>query len=130
MARSSAVSSAAVSPPGARISIRGRCWTSPHRRCWLDRGLAASAVCGTAAPGAADAPGCPLCLAIRYTNQNDLLPANLQGVPTYAYPLYEIAAEALLLLGLWLFRKRLETRPGLSFLVAAVGYALIRFVLT
>jgi prolipoprotein diacylglyceryl transferase len=31
-----------------------------------------------------DATGCPFCLAIRYTNQNDLLPANLRGVPTYA----------------------------------------------
>src|SRR5207302_3324755 len=40
-----------------------------------------------------DATGCPFCLAIRYTNQNDLLPANLRGVSTYAYPLYEIAAD-------------------------------------
>jgi len=37
-----------------------------------------------------DATGCPFCLAIRYTNQNDLLPANLKGVPTYAYPPYDI----------------------------------------
>jgi len=64
-----------------------------------------------------DATGCPFCLAIRYTNQNDLLPANLRGVPTYAYPLYEIAAEALLLATLWLFRDRLRQRPGLTFLV-------------
>jgi len=78
----------------------------------------------------ADATGCPLCLAIRYTNQNDLLPANLQGVPTYAYPLYEIAAEAVLLAILWLFRKRLSQRPGLTFLVGAIGYAIIRFGLT
>jgi len=41
----------------------------------------------------ANATGCPVCLAIRYTNQNDLLPADLKGVPTYAYPVYEIAAE-------------------------------------
>jgi phosphatidylglycerol:prolipoprotein diacylglycerol transferase len=78
----------------------------------------------------ADATGCPLCLAIRYTNQNDLLPANLQGVPTYAYPLYEIAAEAVVLAILWLFRKRLSQRPGLTFLVGAIGYAIIRFGLT
>jgi phosphatidylglycerol:prolipoprotein diacylglycerol transferase len=78
----------------------------------------------------ADATGCPFCLAIRYTNQNDLLPANLQGVPTYAYPFYEIAAEALLLVALWLFRDRLRQRPGLTFLVGAIGYAIIRFALT
>jgi phosphatidylglycerol---prolipoprotein diacylglyceryl transferase len=34
----------------------------------------------------ADATGAPLGLAIRYTNANDLLPADLHGVPTYAYP--------------------------------------------
>jgi phosphatidylglycerol:prolipoprotein diacylglycerol transferase len=78
----------------------------------------------------ADATGCPFCLAIRYTNQNDLLPADLKGVPTYAYPVYEIAAEVLLLLGLWLLRDRLRDRPGLGFLIAAVGYAVIRFGLT
>ena len=77
-----------------------------------------------------DATGCPFCLAIRYTNQNDLLPANLRGVPTYAYPLYEIAAEALLLATLWLFRDRLRQRPGLTFLVGSIGYGIIRFGLT
>ena len=78
----------------------------------------------------ANATGCPVCLAIRYTNQNDLLPADLKGVPTYAYPVYEIAAEMLLLAVLWLFRDRLKARPGLTFLVMAVGYAAIRFGLT
>ena len=78
----------------------------------------------------ADATGCPFCLAIRYTNQNDLLPADLKGVPTYAYPLYEIASEVLLLAGLWLARRHLRDRPGLTFLVGAVGYAIIRFGLT
>jgi phosphatidylglycerol:prolipoprotein diacylglycerol transferase len=78
----------------------------------------------------ADATGCPFCLAIRYTNQNDLLPADLKGVPTYAYPVYEIAAEALLLGILWLMRDRLRRRPGLSFLVGSIGYAIIRFGLT
>ena len=77
-----------------------------------------------------DATGCPFCLAIRYTNQNDLLSANLRGVPTYAYPLYEIAAEALLLATLWLFRDRLRQRPGLTFLVGSIGYGIIRFGLT
>lgn len=78
----------------------------------------------------ADATGCQFCLAIRYTNPNDLLPASLKGVPTYAYPAYEIASVALLLAGLWLFRERLQRRPGLTFLVGSIGYAVIRFVLT
>jgi len=78
----------------------------------------------------ANATGCSLCLAIRYTNPNDLLPAELMGVPTYAYPVYEIGAGLLLLAILWLARDRLRQRAGAAFLVAAVGYALIRFVLT
>ena len=77
-----------------------------------------------------DATGYPFRLAIRYTNQNDLLSANLRGVPTYAYPLYEIAAEALLLATLGLFRDRLRQRPGLTFLVGSIGYGIIRFGLT
>src|SRR6266702_4361706 len=77
-----------------------------------------------------DATGCPFCFAIRYTNQNDLLPADLKGVPTYAYPAYEIAAEVLLLAVWWLARKRLENRPGLTFLLGAIGYAVNRFGLT
>ncbi|MBV9543109.1 MAG: prolipoprotein diacylglyceryl transferase, partial [Chloroflexi bacterium] len=78
----------------------------------------------------ADATGCPFCIAIRYTNQNDLLPADLKGVPTYAYPLYEIGFEILLLAVLWIFRRQLEKTPGLTFLVASIGYAAIRFGLT
>jgi phosphatidylglycerol---prolipoprotein diacylglyceryl transferase len=78
----------------------------------------------------ADATGCPFCLAIRYTNQNDLLPADLKGGPTYAYPLYEIGCEVVLLVGLWMFRDKFEKRPGLMFLVAAIGYAVIRFGLS
>jgi phosphatidylglycerol:prolipoprotein diacylglycerol transferase len=77
-----------------------------------------------------DATGCPLCLAIRYTNPNDLLPAELRGVPTYAYPVYELVAELILLGVLWLLRDWLRVRPGLTFLLSAIGYAVIRFVLT
>jgi phosphatidylglycerol:prolipoprotein diacylglycerol transferase len=80
--------------------------------------------------GSQAAPDCPFCLAIIYTNQNDLLPADLKGVPTYAYPAYEIVAEIVLLAALWLARKRLQRSPGLTFLVAAIGYAVIRFGLT
>jgi phosphatidylglycerol---prolipoprotein diacylglyceryl transferase len=80
---------------------------------------------GSAAPA-----NCAVCLSIVYTNQNDLLPADLKGVPTYAYPAYEILAEIVLLGLLWAFRKRLRGRPGLSFLIGAIGYAIIRFGLT
>src|SRR5262249_36608399 len=78
----------------------------------------------------ANAIDCTFCVAVRYTNPRDLLPADLIGVPTYAYPLYEIAAGLILLFGLWLARDRLRARPGSTFLVAAIGYGLIRFVLT
>ena len=80
--------------------------------------------------GAPAAAVCPFCLAIRYTNPNDLLPSDLLGVPTYAYPLYEIIAEVILLAVLWLLRDRLRQRPGSMFLLTAIGYAIIRFTLT
>jgi phosphatidylglycerol:prolipoprotein diacylglycerol transferase len=77
-----------------------------------------------------DATGCQFCIAIRYTNPNALLPADLKGVPTYAYPLYEIVAVVALLGILWLLRDWLRERPGMTFLIASVGYAIIRFGLT
>ncbi len=80
--------------------------------------------------GAPAAPDCSFCLAIRYTHRNDLLPADLLGVPTYAYPLYEIGGEVILLAILWMARGYLLARPGLTFLVGAIGYAAIRFGLT
>lgn len=73
---------------------------------------------------------CPLCLAIIYTHPNALLPAELKGVPTYAYPAYEILAALVLLGILWFFRDRLQPLPGATFLVGAIGYAVIRFTLT
>jgi phosphatidylglycerol---prolipoprotein diacylglyceryl transferase len=73
---------------------------------------------------------CPFCLAISYTNQNDLLPADLKGVPTYAYPAYEILAELVLLGVLYVFRRQLQRVPGATFLIAAIGYGIIRFALT
>jgi hypothetical protein len=63
----------------------------------------------------ADATGCPMCVAIRYTHPNDLWPDDLRGVPTYAFPVYEIGAELMLLAVLWLARDRLRERPGLPF---------------
>jgi phosphatidylglycerol:prolipoprotein diacylglycerol transferase len=72
---------------------------------------------------------CPWCLCVTYTHPNALLPHDLLGVPTYPYPLYEIGAGLVLLVGLWLARDRLP-RPGATFLVAALGYAGIRFGLS
>lgn len=66
---------------------------------------------------------------IVYWHPHDLLPPALLGVPTHPYPLYEMLAEVVLLGGLWLARRRLA-QPGITFLVAAVGYAVIRFELT
>ena len=72
------------------------------------------------------APG--ICIA--YVNADDLLPDELRGVPTHAYPLYEIALELLLLAVLWRLGERLSRRPGQRFVLVALGYALIRLVLT
>jgi phosphatidylglycerol:prolipoprotein diacylglycerol transferase len=66
---------------------------------------------------------------IVYWHPHDLLPAALLGVPTHPYPLYEIGAELLLLVGLWLVRRQLA-RPGTLFLVTVLGYAVIRAGLT
>lgn len=65
-----------------------------------------------------------------YWHPNDLLPPGLLGVPTHPYPLYEIAAVALLLGWLGLTRDWLRAQPGRLFLVAAVGYSIVRFGLT
>lgn len=66
---------------------------------------------------------------IVYANANDRLPAELLGVPTHPYPLYEIVA-VLVLLGVLALVRRRVTRPGDLFLLAAFGYATIRFGLT
>lgn len=78
-----------------------------------------------------DAWGAPTGAAwgVAYTNPEALLPADLLGVPTHPYPLYEMVAALALLGGLWLGRRWLAA-PGQTFLVAAVGYAVIRFSLT
>jgi len=50
-------------------------------------------------------------------------------VPTHPYPLYELVAEGVLLLGIWLARDRLKG-PGQQFMAATLGYSVIRFTLT
>ncbi len=64
-----------------------------------------------------------------YSHPRDLIPLDLIGVPTHPYPLYEIGAVAVWVGALWLLRGRLRSR-GSTFLVAMLGYAVIRFVLT
>lgn len=64
-----------------------------------------------------------------YWNPGALLPSALLGVPTHAYPIYEIAA-ALTLLALLLWLLRWPMRHGHLFLLAVAGYAAIRFALT
>jgi prolipoprotein diacylglyceryltransferase len=59
-----------------------------------------------------------------------LLPDNLRGVPTQPYPLYEALCEVALLALLWVGRDALPRIPGVRFLIAALGYAGIRFGLT
>lgn len=66
---------------------------------------------------------------IVYSHPNALVPPSLLGVPTHPYPLYEIVLAAALLGLLWLLRDRLD-RPGMRFLVAAIGYGAIRFGLS
>lgn len=78
-----------------------------------------------------DAWGAPCAwgLCLRYTHPDAQLPATRLNVPTYPYPLYEIAAELVLLGVLWTLRHRSLT-PGVRFLIVALGYAAIRFGLT
>lgn len=65
-----------------------------------------------------------------YWNAHDLLPRDLLGVPTHPYPLYEIAAVALVLLAIWRWERHRAVHDGSVFLGAALAYAAIRFGLT
>ena len=64
-----------------------------------------------------------------YAHSGALLPDSLIGVPTHPYPLYEIIATTALLGIMWLVRRQVRA-PGEMFLVAAIGYSVIRFSLT
>jgi phosphatidylglycerol---prolipoprotein diacylglyceryl transferase len=71
--------------------------------------------------------GCPC--GVVYWHEHALLPPDLIGVPTHPYPLYEIAAVAIMLGLLWATRKQHE-RPGSTFLLMTIGYGITRFVLS
>ena len=64
-----------------------------------------------------------------YWHEHALLPADLLGVPTHPYPLYEIAAVAVLF-GVLLLLRGKGVRPGTTFLATTFGYGVIRFFLT
>jgi len=64
-----------------------------------------------------------------YVNPGAQLPSSLIGVPTHPYPVYEIVACGLLLVIVFYLWRRVQV-PGVTFLVAAIGYGVIRFGLT
>ncbi len=63
---------------------------------------------------------------IVYTNPKALLPADLIGVPTHPYPIYEIAWNMLVLALLWRLRRR-SMPAGTLFMTYVVLYSLGRF---
>lgn len=66
---------------------------------------------------------------IVYWHPRAALPPELLGVPTHPYPLYELLADLAMLAALLLAERRLA-RHGTTFLLGALGYAVIRFGLS
>jgi phosphatidylglycerol:prolipoprotein diacylglycerol transferase len=64
-----------------------------------------------------------------YTNPNALIPANLLGMPTHPYPLYEIVWNALALVGILRLERHFKT-DGMLFLSYLPMYSAGRFLLT
>jgi phosphatidylglycerol---prolipoprotein diacylglyceryl transferase len=66
-----------------------------------------------------------------YTNPGARLPANLIGVPTHPYPIYEIIVD-LLIFGVfaWLRKKGVIKTDGVTTLLVLVCFSAIRFFLT
>ncbi|MDW8060932.1 MAG: prolipoprotein diacylglyceryl transferase [Thermomicrobium sp.] len=72
---------------------------------------------------------CPF--ALRYTNPKALLPADLLGVPTHPYPIYDMAVNFLVLAILWRLRRRGlpdGSLFALYWLLYGIGRFLISFV--
>jgi phosphatidylglycerol---prolipoprotein diacylglyceryl transferase len=85
---------------------------------------------GCLANGDAWGGPCSHGVCVIYRHANAAIPADLRDVPTHPYPLYEIVGAGILLLGLWFVERRLHVREGTLFLIAAVGYGVIRFSLS
>lgn len=64
-----------------------------------------------------------------YTNPKDLLPANLLGVPTHPYPIYDMAMNLAIFVVIWQLRKH-DLPKGMLFCWFAVLYAFGRFFIT
>jgi phosphatidylglycerol:prolipoprotein diacylglycerol transferase len=64
-----------------------------------------------------------------YVKPGAMIPAELMGMPTHPYPVYEMLWNGALLIGLWLWRKRAKP-DGVIFATYVGLYALGRFVLT
>ncbi len=78
-----------------------------------------------------DAWGAPTSspFAFIYTNPHALLPANLLGVPTHPYPVYDMALNLMIFAIIWPFRKR-AFPSGALFAMTAALYAVGRFAIS
>ncbi len=78
-----------------------------------------------------DAWGAPTSsfFSVTYTNAKDLLPANLIGVPTYPYPVYDALINLAILGILWQLRKR-DLPNGVIFALFGALYASSRFLIS
>jgi len=71
--------------------------------------------------------GCPI--TFTYTNPKDLLPADLLGVPTHPYPLYDIVVNLIVFAIIWRLRRR-PVPAGTLAATYAVLYSFGRFFIS